>query len=229
MAISFANNKNIKELNSKNKENITNNIHINNNNNFNNKINNKNILKGKANRNEIKIERPERIIKINKNCANAKTGTNAEISNNNENNIVLTKPKSELIITLREEKNQKEIILVKKNDTVIDVIQRQPRKIEIVLPEKLLCENQESLLSNNVQIQSKEVMRIGNNLVRISQKEFKSSCEFFCDYLHTNNPQYLVDICSEIYGNIIDDQVKSVFVFEFSLNYLLNQLFYLIK
>lgn len=191
LSISLAHNKNVKNFNCKKEEN--NNIKIN------------NILINRANRKEIKIEKVERVIKINKNQGNISTGTNA----NNNNNIIITDDKSEIIITLQEKK--KEILLVKKSDKFIEISKKQPRKIEIIPQKMLICQEQEPIISKIVQEGTKEIKRIGNNFIRIPQEEAKRSCDYFCDYLHLNDPKYLTDINKEIYEDLIKNQVKKIY------------------
>lgn len=184
LAMSLANQGILKNFNSKNDENL--------------KLNRNNILISKANRKEIKIERVERAIKINKNHTNTLNGTNND-ENNECNNI------TEIIITLPDEKKDK--VPSKSNRVVIELPKKQPRKIEIIPPKRLICEDEVQMVPKIVEQQTKELIKIGNNFIRIPQEDNTGSCEFFCDYLHINDPQYLTDINQEIYRDLIKNQV----------------------
>jgi len=178
-----------------------------------NKENSKNIENNKSNINnifilkakkEIKIEKVERIIKINKNNANIQNG--GSYTENQSN------PKTEIILSLPEVENEF-VSQSKIRRNVIEISMIQPRNEEIGLPKRLICEEKDPILSKKVELQSKEIMKVGNYFIRVPKEDARITCEYFCDYLNLKDPQYLADINKEIYEDLIRNQVKKVFLY----------------
>jgi len=103
---------------------------------------------------------------------------------------------------------------------VFDFHKKQPRKIEVISSKKLIC--QEAIIPNILEEQTKDFSRIGNDFIRNSQVVAKNSCQYFCDYMHINDPQCLVDINKDIYEDLIKNQVNkylslNFFIFIFKI------------